>query len=254
MRLEVLKKTYFLNYNNVERYLEQNRQKYRDQQISGPVIKTLSLMTQTNHLNDNFSPLSSSAITNSPPVVEFLKPKCDRNKSRFFESFANKYFDQMTTIQKMKLERESEIERERSKQARFHGNEVQRSPRRVDCLTMSPPPLRSSQMGSSYYSQPNSPMEGHSSKFNSAFRMNDRLGRQSVKLDSVFKTTQSSISSEVQCKQPSTAAQTRPILMTGNSPARQSYDVRSNIMTPASLFPRKQQTMSRLGQNHFAMT
>jgi len=47
IRLEVLKKSYFLDYKNVERYLSQARVKHSDEEVINPV-RTVSLINKTN--------------------------------------------------------------------------------------------------------------------------------------------------------------------------------------------------------------
>lgn len=89
IRLEMRKKEFFLDYGNVDKYLEQIKAKNRGEQPQGAPVKTLSLMTNTVQLDDAFNPLSSRIIVDKKPVIEFQQGKKGHKviapKNRFIE-------------------------------------------------------------------------------------------------------------------------------------------------------------------------
>ena len=97
IRLETLKRNLFLDYKKVEQYLDQSRRKQKGEDISEPIIKTVSLHEKSEFLDNQFHPLSSSTILGSSQTIEFeLKTKFP-TKSKLFQSMHNKYYDQIST-------------------------------------------------------------------------------------------------------------------------------------------------------------
>jgi len=87
-------------------------------------VRTVSLTSNSTRLNDQYNPLSSTSAKNYTPTIEYHKPKQDASHTRFFETFHNKYYDQLEALQKMKVSSKEEVERERSNQVKKSGNEV----------------------------------------------------------------------------------------------------------------------------------
>ena len=110
IRLEMRKKEFFLDYNNVDKYLDQLKAKKMGQTVEGPPVKTLSLMTTNNHLDDSFNPLSSRIIVDKKAEIDFVKSKKGNKmiapKARFIECFQNKYYAQISKQQDEKVARE----------------------------------------------------------------------------------------------------------------------------------------------------
>jgi len=52
IRLETLKRNLFLDYKKVEQYLDQSRRKQKGEDISEPIIKTVSLHEKSEFLDN----------------------------------------------------------------------------------------------------------------------------------------------------------------------------------------------------------
>ena len=89
MKLEVLKRSYFLDYANVDKYLAQRKRLAQGKPVKTEPVKVLSLINTNNTLDDMYAPLSLTTLQNTTPMLDY------KNRGRFTESSANKYFDKL---------------------------------------------------------------------------------------------------------------------------------------------------------------
>jgi len=62
IKLEILKRSCYLDYKNVEKYINQNKMKERGEEPCGAPVRTVSLTNKSFKIDEAYSPMSSSAI------------------------------------------------------------------------------------------------------------------------------------------------------------------------------------------------
>ena len=70
VKLEALKNKYFLDYSNVEKYLKQSKPGEKE---VGERVRTLSLVSKSDQLDDARQPLSNTNVNNMSATVEYTK-------------------------------------------------------------------------------------------------------------------------------------------------------------------------------------
>ena len=75
VKMEMIKKQYFLDYVNVEKYLHQQRQLSRGIPVREELVKTVSLVNKNEELDDRLSPLSLTSVRNQTAMIFTRRPK-----------------------------------------------------------------------------------------------------------------------------------------------------------------------------------
>ena len=113
-----MKRSFFLDYANVNKYLAQKKRIAQGKPLKSEPVRTLSLINPNTTLDDMYAPLSLTTLQGTTSMVDY------KNRHRFTESSANKYFEQLKARQDSKRAKAETLTAEAKVQLRKYGNEV----------------------------------------------------------------------------------------------------------------------------------